>query len=760
MQLQSDKSHGLEDIKIQFRAREGYYRLMNSPDYSRSQRAIGFSTGTTNSNSSTASNEKTCIKISLVTINDSNDIAANIRQPPSGNNNSNNYQRNQTSSSAINSPLATITTLNTTSSTNTTTSHRRSKGARDKKICFNVGRELFVYNYDGVRTGPDASNPIYKRSFKGSPPTCHDFNQATATSQSISLVVGFSHGQIQLINLSGCEDQESCKEFNFDRQIDKTRVTCVKWLPNSASLFLVAHASGQLYLYKDDLPCGPVAPTYQLYKQSEGVVVHTCKTKTTRNPIYKWTIGTQSIDNISSSSSSSPNSLQNIENESCSLNEFAFSSCAKYLACVSQDGFLRVYCYDTMELVGRARSYYGGLSCVCWSPDGKYVVTGGEDDLITVWSFVERRVVARGMGHKSWVSVVAFDSFYTGYDLKDTDVDNDDDDEDEDGKEVDDRDLEGEGDEDDEDEIRRLDEPDSSRSKLNRINNLDDERKESSEYNNSHIRNAHCSPSNRNLERPTSKSPSLTSYRFGSVGQDTQLCLWDLNDDLLKQPIAKSKISTITGAISAVNLAGTKNQASLSDCDLTTTNQPNQQQQKTIDTNTSNDAPKVAGNPPNSINSELNNAKDNGTVASSGGFLSTKGSGFTKTFSLVGKRDKRNTSQRNTLTSGNQKSPNSKNTTDIYNGNSNRLVEDPSKLLGSSICPRMNEVPLLEPSVCKKISVERLTSLIFCKGGFITSCQDGYVFSWARPSRRSLRISPGQSNEELRVIDVGTSSVV
>lgn len=762
MQLQSDKSHGLEDIKIQFRAREGYYRLMNSPDYSRSQRAIGFSTGTTNSNSSTAGNEKTCIKISLVTINDSNDLVANIRQPPSDNNN---YQRAISSSAIIPSTpsaaiVATTTTMTTTAATTTnTTSHRRSKGARDKKICFNVGRELFVYNYDGVRTGPDASNPIYKRSFKGSPPTCHDFNQATATSQSISLIVGFSHGQIQLIHLNGCEDQESCKEFNFDRQIDKTRVTCVKWLPNSASLFLVAHASGQLYLYKDDLPCGPVAPTYQLYKQSEGVVVHTCKTKTNRNPIYKWTIGTQLADNITSNSLGSSSSLQNIENESCSLNEFAFSPCAKYLACVSQDGFLRVYCYDTMELVGRARSYYGGLSCVCWSPDGKYVVTGGEDDLITVWSFVERRVVARGMGHKSWVSVVAFDSYYTGYDLKDTDVDNDDDDEDEDGKEVDDRDLEGEGEEEDEDEIRRLDGTDSPRPRVNRLNNLGDDRKESSSYHNSHIRNINCSPSNCNLnsERRNSNTPSLTSYRFGSVGQDTQLCLWDLNDDLLKQPIAKSKMNTITGAVSAINLSAAPNQASPSDCDLSSTNQ---QQQKALDANTSSDTTKMAGNPSNNINSELNNAKDNGTVASGGGFLLTKGGSFTKTFSLVGKRDKRNSSQRNALSSVSQKGPNSKNNTDVYNSNSNRLVEDPTKLLGSPICPRMNEVPLLEPSVCKKISVERLTSLIFCKGGFITSCQDGYVFSWARPSRRSLRISPGQSNEELRVIDVGTSSVV
>lgn len=55
------------------------------------------------------------------------------------------------------------------------------------------------------------------------------------------------------------------------------------------------------------------------------------------------------------------------------------------------------------------RSYYGGLICVCWSPDGKYIATGGQDDLVTIWSFPERKIVARCQGHNSWVSAVAFD---------------------------------------------------------------------------------------------------------------------------------------------------------------------------------------------------------------------------------------------------------------------------------------------------------------------------------------------------------------
>lgn len=42
-----------------------------------------------------------------------------------------------------------------------------------------------------------------------------------------------------------------------------------------------------------------------------------------------------------------------------------------------------------------------------YSADGKYILTGGEDDLVQVWSMEERRVVARGEGHNSWVNFLS-----------------------------------------------------------------------------------------------------------------------------------------------------------------------------------------------------------------------------------------------------------------------------------------------------------------------------------------------------------------
>ncbi|KAK6037200.1 hypothetical protein COOONC_25295, partial [Cooperia oncophora] len=125
------------------------------------------------------------------------------------------------------------------------------------RICFNVGRELYVYLYKGIHTAADLSKPIDKRVYKGTYPTCHHFNQETATSTNCSLIIGFSAGQIQLIDPFHKEYQAS-RLYNEERFIDKTGVTCLRW--------------GDKYS------------------------VYMCKAKTTRNPVYRWQIGEGGIN--------------------------------------------------------------------------------------------------------------------------------------------------------------------------------------------------------------------------------------------------------------------------------------------------------------------------------------------------------------------------------------------------------------------------------------------------------------------------------
>lgn len=368
-------------------------------------------------------------------------------------------------------------------------------------------------------------------------------------------------------------------------------------------------------MYKDDLTCGQTSPAYQVFKQGDGYCVYTCKAKSTRNPLYRWAIGEGS------------------------LNEISFSPCSKFMAVVSQDGFLRVFSYDTMDLVGRMRSYFGGLLCVAWSPDSKFIAVGGEDDLISIWSMNQKRVVARGQGHKSWVNQIAFDPFCTMY--RDSD----------DGADASDEDVAANS--------------------------------ESNSPSDATHRTSTISPSEPLV--PTNDSRQITSYRIGSVGQDTHLCLWDLTDDVLRQPVGRSRTSILLHSPAQEQAASLLN---------------------------------------SSGNSTAGANAMNGPVEGSSGTLKSKNKDGKRNFTL--------TSSKNLDKNGVTKSNQSK-------------TDDPNKLLGTPICPRIEEVPMLEPLICKKISQERLTAVVFREDSFVIACQEGFVSTWARPAYSQITMSPAQS---------------
>uniref|UniRef100_A0A672JJV9 WD repeat-containing protein 20 n=1 Tax=Salarias fasciatus TaxID=181472 RepID=A0A672JJV9_SALFA len=532
------------------------------------------------------------------------------------------------------------------------------------RICFNVGRELYFYIYKGVRKAADLSKPIDKRIYKGTQPTCHDFNPLTATAESVSLLVGFSAGQVQLIDPI---KKETSKLFNEERLIDKSRVTCVRWVPGSESLFLVAHSSGSMYLYNVENTCGTTAPHYQLLKQGESYAVHTCKSKSARNPLLRWTVGEGA------------------------LNEFAFSPDGKFLACASQDGFLRVFGFDAAELHGTMKSYFGGLLCVCWSPDGRYIVAGGEDDLVTVWSFLDCRVIARGHGHKSWVSVVAFDHCTTSV---------------EDGEPP--AEFSG-SDEDFHEQIHfgaGVDRANSSHSRLSKRNSTD--------------------------SRPVS-----VTYRFGSVGQDTQLCLWDLTEDILFPHLPLSRTRTHTNVMNATSPPATGQTTTTVSTNTTTATNSSGTNGKDNVSNSS-----TSGNTSNSLpntlprSNSLPHASNPGNSIMDSAFIATSVSKFA-TLSLHDSRKERHEKDHKRNHSMGHIS--SKSSDKLNQLSSSRTAKaDAAKTLGTALCPRMEEVPLLEPLVCKKIAHERLTVLIFLEDCLVTACQEGFVCTWARPGKVGL----------------------
>lgn len=68
--------------------------------------------------------------------------------------------------------------------------------------------------------------------------------------------------------------------------------------------------------------------------------------------------------------------------------------------CVSHDVFISDICHKELCLMVLLFDLHYVLFL---SPDEKYILTGGEEDLVTVWSMEDRKVVAWGEGHNSWV---------------------------------------------------------------------------------------------------------------------------------------------------------------------------------------------------------------------------------------------------------------------------------------------------------------------------------------------------------------------
>ncbi|CAK9164814.1 unnamed protein product [Ilex paraguariensis] len=272
-------------------------------------------------------------------------------------------------------------------------------------------------------------DPIKSIHFSNSNPVCHAFDPDAKDGH--DLLIGLNSGDVYSVSLRQQLQDVGKKlvgaqHYNKDGSVNNSRCTSIAWVPNGDGTFVVAHADGNLYVYEKSKD-GSADPSFPVIKdQTQFSVAHA---RYSKNPVARWHISQGSINTI------------------------GFSSDGAYIATGGRDGYLRVFDYKNEQLICGGKSYYGALLCCAWSMDGKYILTGGEDDLVQVWSMEVRKVVAWGEGHNSWVSGVAFDSYWSA---------------------------------------------------------------------------------------PTSESTGENIvYRFGSVGQDTQLLLWDLEMDEIVVPMRR-----------------------------------------------------------------------------------------------------------------------------------------------------------------------------------------------------------------------------
>ncbi|QDS72183.1 hypothetical protein FKW77_004830 [Venturia effusa] len=238
-------------------------------------------------------------------------------------------------------------------------------------------------------SSPTKAESLNKILFTKAHALCHEVNSVTKSAAHLDVIIGFSTGDIIWYEPMS----QKYSRINKNGAVNGSPVADIKWIPHSDNLFMAAHMDGTMVVYDKEKDDGPqVVPDENatVMDEKNGIPkLHIRKSVQSKNqktnPVACWKVCNQKI------------------------NAFAFSPDGRHLAVASEDGCLRIIDYHEEQLLDQFISYYGGIICVCWSPDGRYILTGGQDDLVSIWSLTDSALVARCQGHNSWVTAVAFD---------------------------------------------------------------------------------------------------------------------------------------------------------------------------------------------------------------------------------------------------------------------------------------------------------------------------------------------------------------
>ncbi|CAG5109499.1 Oidioi.mRNA.OKI2018_I69.chr2.g4027.t2.cds [Oikopleura dioica] len=263
-----------------------------------------------------------------------------------------------------------------------------------QSIVFCTGKEVYHYNFH------HDTNPRHKdkRIYKGSAlPSTLSICPADASEDHVKIAIGFTAGQIQIVDMATSdESKRSIAKINDERNHDNSVINSIQWLPGSSEILIAAFNSGDLFAFHRDYP-DAVAPVNWSHKKDASVPFIEFDSKNSKekeNPLRKWSFGKAAISAIQ------------------------FSPDGGKLAIASRNGKCYVvkvsvsYDYQiSFEYICAVSSFFGGFLCCSWSPSGRFLAAGGEDDSITVLNVETRKPICRCQGHRSWVSSIAWDTF-------------------------------------------------------------------------------------------------------------------------------------------------------------------------------------------------------------------------------------------------------------------------------------------------------------------------------------------------------------
>ena len=337
-------------------------------------------------------------------------------------------------------------------------------------LLFNVGGSLVIHNFtrDSVSTDNTPSQPIRIVTFPNTTVTSlahRDVGDDAANATERDLIIGCGNGEVFVVSLRGLIMMGDGKDstlpsgslrFNSDgaggtgnsygvvREIvsasaagdsgyskNAMRCTSAHWFPedlkdssmgNYSGTFLTTHADGNTYVYHDRLgdsidPCFCEVKGVNDIDAVSVTLATSEKNSQLANPVARYRVGDTSV----TSSSIAPN--------------------GESVVLAGTDGVVRVLDVRVLhapKLIDGFKSHFGGVDCVQWgsgpgSGNGggkkqsgrftdrsdihqntthtqpstpRFILAGGEADIVEVWDRAFRCVVARGEGHSSWITAV------------------------------------------------------------------------------------------------------------------------------------------------------------------------------------------------------------------------------------------------------------------------------------------------------------------------------------------------------------------
>jgi hypothetical protein len=232
--------------------------------------------------------------------------------------------------------------------------------------------------------------------------------------------------------------------------------------------------------------------------------------------------------------------------------------------------------------------------------------------------------------------------------------------------------------------------------------------------------------------------PSLF-YRIASVGQDNRLCFWDITEDILKvnKIHINNNITTKRNSSNYPLISSTSNgyASFLSDTTALTSTNPSISTTKSSFSSITSRLSFSRNS--NKVHKSIDDTPDSSLITLSNGSSKKSRKLPLLSHTLTGTKSPPSSTTTTTNTTISTDSGQGSLSTLTNNSLSSRRMNfDLTKTtFGTNLCPKLDDIQVIEPILTEFISHERLNGIYFGENSFLTSSQDGIITIWEKPQQ-------------------------